>query len=105
MIGAEVVVLRPWVASKEVAPILVLEPTCLVSTGHMWSFDTVTLRESAKSALLVHVFVPTRLNVEAFGIKARLPCSLSGVHLFLEVLWHQLKLGQVCPHLGVKLSM
>ncbi len=91
--------------SKEVARILVLEPTCLVGTGHMQSFDAVTLRERTKSTLLVHILAPMCLNAESFGIKARHPCSLGSMHFFLEVLRNQLKLGRFHLHLRVELSM
>ncbi len=96
----EVVILLPWVASKEVThvPVLVL----------MHSFDASSLRESAKSTLLVHVLASTCILTEAFGIKGSPPSSLGGlgsVYLFFEVACNYLKMGWVCPYLGDVVSV
>jgi hypothetical protein len=53
------VILGPRILCEEVACILITTKPLIVSAGHTRSFDTIPLRESTKSTLLVHVLVLT----------------------------------------------
>jgi hypothetical protein len=63
--------------TEEVTRVLITVAMLLVSAGHTRSFDTLSLRESTKSALLAHVVPLMGLLAEMLWSRAALFTALA----------------------------